>query len=51
MKSCYGKFSRSVRIPFRVNTDKVDATFKNGVLKVTLPTNEAAELKHIEIMN
>jgi HSP20 family protein len=32
-----GSFSRSVRIPEAVDADKIEATFKNGVLKVTLP--------------
>ncbi len=46
---CYGSFSRSICLPFDVETDKVDATFKNGVLKITLPRSEAAKAKHIEI--
>ncbi len=49
MESCYGKFSRTVRLPFEVEADKVDATFKNGVLRITLPRSEAAKPKKIEI--
>ncbi len=33
----YGAFARSVRIPAAVDRNKVNATFKNGVLTVTLP--------------
>ncbi len=33
----YGKFSRTMRVPFEVKAGKVDATYKDGVLKVTLP--------------
>jgi len=46
---CYGSFSRSICLPFDVDTDKVDATFKDGVLKITLPRSEAAKPKHIEV--
>ncbi len=46
---CYGSFSRSMCLPFDVDTDKVDATFKDGALKITLPRSEAAKAKHIEI--
>jgi len=33
----YGRFERSLRLPFEVEDDKADASFKNGVLTVTLP--------------
>jgi len=45
----YGKFSRTMRVPFEVEADKVDATYKDGVLKVTLPKCETAKPKKIEI--
>jgi HSP20 family protein len=45
----YGKFSRTMRVPFEAEADKVDATYKNGVLKVTLPKSETAKPKKIEI--
>jgi HSP20 family protein len=45
----YGKFSRTMRVPFEVEADKVDATYKDGVLKVTLPKSETAKPKKIEI--
>jgi HSP20 family protein len=46
---CYGSFSRNICLPFDVDTDKVDATFKDGVLKITLPRSEAAKPRHIEV--
>jgi HSP20 family protein len=33
----YGSFHRSVQLPEGVDGDKVDASFKNGVLTVTMP--------------
>ena len=46
---CYGTFSRSICLPFEVDAHKVDASFKDGVLKITLPRSEAAKAKKIEI--
>jgi HSP20 family protein len=47
----FGSFTRSVRIPETVDTDKIEATFKNGVLKVTLPKKPEAQklVKKIEV--
>jgi HSP20 family protein len=39
----YGAFLRSVRLPMAVDGSKVTATFKNGVLVVTLPKAPAAK--------
>jgi HSP20 family protein len=36
----HGCFSRSISLPDIINTDKVESTYKNGVLTVTLPKNE-----------
>lgn len=32
----YGRFHRTVQLPARIDADAVSATFKNGVLEVTL---------------
>jgi HSP20 family protein len=45
----YGSFQRSFQLPANVQTDKIDATFDKGVLKVTLPKTEEAKKKEIEI--
>jgi HSP20 family protein len=45
----YGSFTRSVRLPREVQSDKVIASFKNGVLRVTLPKSEEAKKKEIKI--
>jgi HSP20 family protein len=39
----YGAFLRTVRLPMPVDGSKVTATFKNGVLVVTLPKTPAAK--------
>jgi HSP20 family protein len=38
----YGAFTRAIRLPVAVDAGKVAATFKNGVLTVTLPKTPAA---------
>jgi len=45
----YGKFSRSFNLRDTVNTDNVQASFKNGVLSITLPKVEAAKPTKVEI--
>ena len=45
----YGSFHRNFRIPGRVEADKVDASYKDGILKVFLPKAEGTETKKIEI--
>jgi len=45
----YGKFTRSIQLPFPVDVNKVEATFKNGVLQVALPRAEADKPKKIVV--
>lgn len=47
----YGSFRRSIEIPVAVDSSKIDASFKKGVLTINLPkTKEAQEkVKHIEV--
>jgi HSP20 family protein len=45
----YGSFSRTVQLPFMVDTSKVEANFKNGVLMINLPRAEADKPKKITI--
>ena len=45
----YGSFTRSVRLSKEVQSDKITASFKNGVLRVTLPKSEEAKKKEIKI--
>ncbi len=45
----YGSFHRSFRIPDAVQEDKVDATYKNGILKLVIPKSEGSAVKKIQI--
>jgi HSP20 family protein len=42
----YGKFQRSVQLPFSADADQVRASFQNGVLTVTVPKNERQSRMH-----
>jgi HSP20 family protein len=44
-----GSFQRTVSMPSGVDGDKVEATFTDGVLKITLPKREEAKTKRIEL--
>lgn len=45
----YGHFSRSFTLPSYVNEAKIEATFKNGVLKLHIPKTAESAHKNIEI--
>lgn len=44
-----GKFRRSITLPARVDTNKVSATYRDGILTVTLPKAEEAKPKQIQV--
>ncbi len=45
----YGSFVRSFAVPNSVDTEKVSADYKKGVLTVTLPKKEAAKPKQVKV--
>ncbi len=45
----YGSFSRRVRLPQPVDSDKIEAVYRDGVLNLTLPKSEAVKPKMIPI--
>ena len=45
----YGKFNRVIELPGDVDSERVSAEFKNGVLKVTLPKREEVKPRRIEV--
>lgn len=51
MERSYGSFIRTIPLPVEVDTDKVEAKFKKGVLSITLPktAKAVAETKKIPV--
>jgi HSP20 family protein len=45
----YGSFTRTIELPVAVDSQKIEARFKDGVLHVTLPKTEDAKPKQIEV--
>jgi HSP20 family protein len=47
----FGSFERSFQVPDHVDEDKIEASFKNGILSVTLPKSAEAQkqAKKIEV--
>jgi HSP20 family protein len=45
----YGKFHRSITLPFAVDTEKIEAHYRDGVLTVMLPKNEQAKAKKVQV--
>lgn len=44
-----GDFSKAIELPFTIETDKVQAKFRKGILYLTLPKAEAEKPRRIEI--
>ena len=44
-----GRFRRSISLPTRVDASKVTASYKDGILTVTLPKAEEAKPKQIQV--
>jgi len=45
----YGNFSRSFSLPNNIDTNKVEASMKDGVLEIRLPKRDSAKPKAITI--
>lgn len=45
----FGQYSRSVSLPFAIDTGKTSATFENGILEIRLAKAEEAKPKQIEV--
>jgi len=49
VERAYGAFERSFTLPNNVEPDKIQATYRNGVLQLSLPKREEAKPKAIAI--
>ncbi len=45
----YGKFARTITLPAGVDTEKIKATYKDGVLEITMPAPKELAPKRIQI--
>jgi HSP20 family protein len=45
----YGKFQRVIPLPSRIQNDKVQADYKNGVLSLVLPKAESEKNKVVKV--
>lgn len=45
----YGSFRRKVALPARVRANDTRATYRNGVLRIELPKEEASRVVHIAV--
>ncbi len=45
----YGKFSRTLQLPYPVSVDKIEASFKDGVLSIRLPRAEEDKPRKITV--
>ena len=45
----YGAFTRSFSLPTRIDTEKVRAEFKDGVLSITLPVKAESKPRQISV--
>ena len=49
LERSYGAFSRSFTIPSTIDAARISASYKDGMLTVTLPQREEARPKQIEV--
>jgi HSP20 family protein len=45
----FGKFKKSIRLPYDVDSNKISATLKDGIMTIKLVKSEAAKPKKIAI--
>jgi HSP20 family protein len=49
MERSYGRFQRTIQLPFAPKPDDIKANFENGVLRIRMPVEAARQARRIEI--
>ena len=49
VERCYGSFYRSFQVPDDVKTEELDASYKDGIITLTLPKTEKKAARKIEV--
>ena len=49
MQSAYGNFRRDVALPVAVKVDKTSASYRDGVLRIALPTSDEMHARRIAV--
>jgi HSP20 family protein len=49
VERAFGSFERSFTLPTSVRSDKIEASYKDGILTITIPKAEQAKAKEIEV--
>ncbi|MFH1437108.1 MAG: Hsp20/alpha crystallin family protein [Pseudomonadota bacterium] len=49
IERCYGSFTRSFRLPSRVDAGKIEAKYKDGVLTISIPKKEVVKPRKVSI--
>lgn len=45
----YGSFTRAIQLPAEVDSNKIDATYKDGVLKIRMPKTKEESVRKIKV--
>ncbi|WP_066383242.1 MULTISPECIES: Hsp20/alpha crystallin family protein [unclassified Anabaena] len=45
----YGRFYREIPLPYQIQNDKVQAEYKNGILRLTMPKAESEKQKVVKV--
>lgn len=45
----HGSFNRTLQVPFRAEAERVEASFKDGVLSITVPRAESDKPRKVEV--
>jgi len=45
----FGSFSRTIKLPCKVEMDKIEATYKDGILSIFMPKQKAQESRETKI--